>query len=176
VPQLATMVSDPTALAVIALIQSQGDIGRLTAGPPGIPQDRLDALRAAYKAALEDPELKAKAEKLQVPIDPLYGEDVLNRVKLALSQTPATVALLRDAMEKQEEPTPGNKGTIAEWDGRAKLVLKLDDGKMFPAEVSGSRTQVKIGGQKSSRDNIKVGMACTVQGPSGGEAKVIECN
>ena len=68
------MVDDPTAKAVIALIQSQGDIGRLTAGPPGIPQDRLDALRAAYKAAMEDKELLAKAEKLQVPIDPLYGE------------------------------------------------------------------------------------------------------
>ena len=176
VPQLATMVDDPTAKAVIALIQSQGDIGRLTAGPPGIPQDRLDALRAAYKAAMEDKELLAKAEKLQVPIDPLYGDDVLNRVKLALNQTPQTLALLKDAMEKKEEPAAASKGTIAEWDGRAKLVLKLEDGKMFPAQVSGSRTEVTIAGQKSSRDNIKVGMACAVEGPNGGEAKAIICN
>ena len=176
VPQLATMVDDPTAKAVIALIQSQGDIGRLTAGPPGIPPDRLEALRAAYKAALEDKELLAKAEKLQVPIDPLYGDDVLNRVKLALAQTPQTVALLKEATEKHEEPGAGNKGTIAQWDGRAKLVLKLEDGKLFPAEVSGSRTQITVAGQKSNRDNIKVGMACTVEGPSGGEAKAITCN
>src|SRR5262249_17722193 len=33
VPQLASMVTDPQSQAVIALIQSQGDIGRLTAGP-----------------------------------------------------------------------------------------------------------------------------------------------
>ena len=178
VPQLATLVADPTAKAVVALIQSQGDVGRLTAGPPGIPKDRLDALRAAYKAALEDPELLAKAEKLQIPIEPLYGDDVLNRVKLALNQTPQTVALLREAMEKQEEPAAGSgtKGTIAEWDGRAKLVLKLEDGKMFPAEVSGSRTQVTIAGQKSNRDGIKVGLACTIDGPSGGEAKAVVCN
>jgi tripartite-type tricarboxylate transporter receptor subunit TctC len=176
VPQLATLVTDPTAKAVVALIQSQGDIGRLTAGPPGIPQDRLDALRAAYKAAMEDKELLAKAEKLQVPIDPLYGDDVLNRVKLALAQTPATIALLKEATEKQEAPAAGNKGTIAEWDGRAKLVLKLEDGKMFPAEVSGARTEVTIAGQKSNRDSIKTGMACTVQGPSGGEAKAVQCN
>jgi tripartite-type tricarboxylate transporter receptor subunit TctC len=176
VPQLATLVTDPTAKGVVALIQSQGDIGRLTAGPPGIPQDRLDALRAAYKASMEDPELLAKAEKLQVPIDPMYGDDVLKRVKLALEQTPQTVALLKEAMEKQEEPVPASKGTIAEWDGRAKLVLKLEDGKMFPAEVSGSRTQVTVAGQKSNRDGIKVGMACAVEGPSGGEAKAITCN
>lgn len=176
VPQLASMVTDPTAKAVVALIQSQGDIGRLTAGPPGIPQDRLDALRAAYKAAMEDKELLAKADKLQVPIEPLYGDDVLNRVKLALAQTPATVALLKEATEKQEAPAAASKGTIAEWDGRAKLVLKLEDGKMFPAEVSGSRTEVTVGGQKSNRDGIKVGMACTVEGPSGGEAKAVKCN
>jgi tripartite-type tricarboxylate transporter receptor subunit TctC len=175
VPQLATLVDDPVAKGVVALIQSQGDIGRLTAGPPGIPQDRLDALRTAYKAAMEDPELLAKADKLGVPIDPMYGDDVLKRVKLALEQTPQTVALLKDAMEKQEEPAAANKGTIAEWDGRAKLVLKLEDGKMFPAEVSGSRTEIMVAGQKSSRDGIKVGMACTVQGPSGGEAKAISC-
>jgi tripartite-type tricarboxylate transporter receptor subunit TctC len=174
VPHLGTMVSDPTAKAVIALIQSQGDIGRLTAGPPGIPQDRLDALRAAYKAALEDPELLAKAEKMQVPIDPLYGDDVLNRVKVALHQTPETVALLREV--SAEPAAVANKGTVTEWDGRAKLVLKLADGKPFPAEVSGSRTQVTIAGQKASRDGIKVGMACTVEGPSGGEAKTITCN
>jgi tripartite-type tricarboxylate transporter receptor subunit TctC len=174
VPQLATMVSDPTAKAVVALIQSQGDIGRLTAGPPGIPQDRLDALRAAYKAALEDSELLAKADKLQVPIEPMYGDDVLNRVKEALSQTPETVALLR---EVSAEPTAAaNKGTIAEWDGRAKLVLKLEDGKLFPAEVSGSRTEVTVGGQKSNRDAIKMGMACSIEGPSGGEAKAVTCN
>jgi tripartite-type tricarboxylate transporter receptor subunit TctC len=174
VPQLATMVTDPAAKAVVALIQSQGDIGRLTAGPPAIPQDRLDALRAAYKAALEDPELLAKAEKMQVPVEPLYGDDVLARVKVALNQSPETVALLREV--SAEPAAEAAKGTIAEWDGRAKLVLKLEDGKMFPAEVSGSRTEVTVSGQKSNRDGIKVGMACTVEGPSGGEAKAVKCN
>ena len=174
VPQLDSMVSDPQAKAVIALIQSQGDIGRLTAGPPGIPQDRLEALRAAYKAAMEDKELLAKAEKLQVPIDPMYGDDVLNRVKLALNQTPDTVGLLKEA--SAEPPAASNKGTIAEWDGRAKLVLKLQDGKEFPATLSGSRTEVTVAGQKSTRDAIKVGMACEVEGPSGGEAKAVKCN
>ena len=45
VPQLRDLVKDPAALSLIALVQSQGDIARLTAGPPGIPQDA--ARRAA---------------------------------------------------------------------------------------------------------------------------------
>src|SRR5688500_2401716 len=34
VPQLASLVTDPDAKTLIALIQSQGDVSRLTAGPP----------------------------------------------------------------------------------------------------------------------------------------------
>ena len=177
VPQLKDMITDENAKALIALIQSQGDIQRFTAGPPGIPQDRLNALRAAYRKAMEDPELQAKAAKLERPIEPAYGDDVLNMIKVALKQTPETVALLKQALEAGDKaPAPATKGSVAEWDGRAKIVLKLDDGKTFPAEVSGSRTEIKIGGQKSARENIKTGMTCTLEGPSGGEAKSLSCN
>ncbi len=102
VPQLASMVTDPNAEALIALIQSQGDLGRLTAGPPGIPEDRLEALRNAYRAALEDPELLAKAKTLKMPIDPLYGEDVAKRIKEALNQKPETVIFIKNALEKKQ--------------------------------------------------------------------------
>ncbi|HZS64361.1 MAG TPA: tripartite tricarboxylate transporter substrate-binding protein [Xanthobacteraceae bacterium] len=173
VPQLDTMVSDPTARRIIALIRSQGDIGRLTAGPPGIPQDRLDALRAAYRAALEDPELRAKAKQLQLPIDPLYGEDVKRRIIEALDQNPQTIALIKGALEVK---VPSQKGTIAEYDGMKKVVFKLDDGSSFPAEISKSRTQIKVGGQAGKREGLKVGMKCTVEGSKGAEATLISCD
>jgi len=101
VPQLASLVTDPDAKTLIALIQSQGDVSRLTAGPPGIPNDRLDALRAAYKKALEDPELQAKAAKLDRPVDPAYGDDVLMAIKAALNQKPETVKLLDEALKSK---------------------------------------------------------------------------
>lgn len=100
-PQLGgELVKDPAALSLIALIHTQADISRLTAGPPGIPQDRLDALREAYRKALGDPELIAKAEKSGRPIDPAYGDDVLKMVKDALTQPQATIMLLKEAMKK----------------------------------------------------------------------------
>ncbi len=103
IPQLAPQVTDPKGKALVALVQSQGDIARLTAGPPGIPKDVLDALRAAYKAALEDKELLDKAQKLGLPIEPLYGDDVLKKVKEALNQSPETVALLKQALETEKK-------------------------------------------------------------------------
>ena len=98
-PQLSTLIKDPKGLTFVALIQSQGDIARLTAGPPGIPADRMEALRGAYKKALEDPELIAKAEKIGVPLDPAYGDAVLKLVKDALSQPPDVVAVVKDALQ-----------------------------------------------------------------------------
>jgi tripartite-type tricarboxylate transporter receptor subunit TctC len=101
VPQLRDLVSDPAALSLIALVQSQGDIARLTAGPPGIPQDVLDALREAYRRALEDKELQEKAAKLERPVEPGYGDDVRNAIVTALKQPPETVALLTQALRKK---------------------------------------------------------------------------
>jgi tripartite-type tricarboxylate transporter receptor subunit TctC len=177
VPQLNDMITDEKGKSLIALIQTQGDISRLTAGPPGIPPDRLEALRKAYRLSMEDKELQAKAIKLERPIDAAYGDDVLRMVKAALNQTPETIALLKQTLDAPAEAAaPATKGAVAEWDGRSKIVLKLDGGKTFEAEVSGSRTDITVAGQKSARENIKAGMTCSIDGPSGGEAKSINCN
>jgi tripartite-type tricarboxylate transporter receptor subunit TctC len=177
VPQLKDLVKDPNAQSIVALIQSQGDIARLTAGPPGIPKPQLDALIEAYKKALEDKELQEKAAKLERPVDPAYGDEVLKMVQAALNQKPEIIANLKSALEKKEAPPPATKGTVSEWDGRAKLTLKLADGKPFEAGISGSRTEVMIAGQKAPRENIKVGMTCEVTAPSSGaEATAISCN
>jgi tripartite-type tricarboxylate transporter receptor subunit TctC len=179
VPQLKDLIpnADDKAKALLALVQSQGDLQRFTAGPPGIPKDRLDALRKAYRQALEDPELQAKAAKLDRPVDPAYGDAVLEAVKVALNQPPETVALLKQTLAAAEGNAPPTvKGAVTEWDGRAKIAIKASDGDIFRAEISGSRTEISIGGQKSARENIKTGMNCTIEGPSGGEAKSITCN
>lgn len=101
VPQFRDLVTEPNARALIALIQSQGDIARLTAGPPGIPKPALEALRTAYRRALEDKELQEKAAKLERPVDPAFGDDVQNAVLVALKQPPHTVALLAEALKKK---------------------------------------------------------------------------
>ena len=175
VPQLRDQITDPNGKTFVSLIESQGEIARLTAGPPGIPADRLAALREAYKKSMEDKELQAKAEKLGLPVDPAYGDEVLDLVKKALDQKPEVIAVVKNALEAKDE-TPPSKGTISAWDGRSKMQLKTSDGKEVKAEVSGSRTEIMIAGQKADRDKLKVGLSCEVTGPSGGEATKIACN
>lgn len=99
VPQLSPQISDPKGKQLVALIQSQGDIARLTAGPPDMPADRLAALRTAYRKAMDDKELQERAAKLERPVEPLIGDDVLKAVQAALNQTPETVKLLDEALK-----------------------------------------------------------------------------
>jgi tripartite-type tricarboxylate transporter receptor subunit TctC len=175
IPQLRDAITDKNGLTFVALMQSQGDIARLTAGPPGIASDRLAALRGAYKRALEDPELRAKAEKLGLPVDPAYGDEVAAMIKSALNQSPEVVAVLKNALEAKEAG-PTAEGTISAWDGRASITLKLADGKPFEAQVSGSRTDISIAGQKSGREALKLGMACAAEGAAGAELKKLSCH
>ena len=80
----------PEKRDLLRLVVRQGEFGRLTAGPPGIPEDRLATLRQAYVAALGDPSLLAEASRLRLPVEPLDGERLTARVLQTL-QPPAHV-------------------------------------------------------------------------------------
>lgn len=96
VPQLMRFAPDDVARSLIALIETQSTIARLTAGPADIPADRLEALRTAFRAAMTDPDLRARTEKLDMPLAPLYGEDVGKAVANALDQSPTAHKVLKD--------------------------------------------------------------------------------
>jgi tripartite-type tricarboxylate transporter receptor subunit TctC len=97
VPQAKNYVTDQRSLQLLALLDALSDLGRLTAGPPGIPAAELAALRTAHDKALADPELLTEAEKINIPINPGDGDFVAARIRDSLNQTRETVALLRAA-------------------------------------------------------------------------------
>jgi tripartite-type tricarboxylate transporter receptor subunit TctC len=48
--------------------------------PPGLPEARVAELRAAYLAAMKDPELKAEADKLKLEVAPVPGTEMQDLV------------------------------------------------------------------------------------------------
>jgi tripartite-type tricarboxylate transporter receptor subunit TctC len=97
VPQASDYVKDEPSRRLLALLEALSDLGRLTAGPPGIPADVLQVLRDAHEKAIKDPELISEAMKVNIPVKFGSGEFVTQRIKEALTQTPDTVALLKQA-------------------------------------------------------------------------------
>jgi tripartite-type tricarboxylate transporter receptor subunit TctC len=169
VPQLASLVTDPEGKALVALIQSQGEIARLTAGPPRIPADRLQALRTAYRQALEDKELQARAEKLGRPVEPAVGEEVEKMVKEALNQTPKTVSLLAAALEVKPQTAKASGQLLEVEDKGRTIVFNGPDGKPVKSEPSGSRTKITIAGKEAKRGDLKAGMSCEIEYKPGGD-------
>jgi tripartite-type tricarboxylate transporter receptor subunit TctC len=58
---------------IFRLIFGWLDLERPVAAPPGVPEERLKALRDAFDAAMKDPALLADADKVNVGIEPMRG-------------------------------------------------------------------------------------------------------
>ncbi len=67
---------------------SSGFIGRGLAFPPGVPADRVAAIREAFQKMVKDPEFLAETRKTNIPVAPLSGEGVAAYVTKIMA-TPA---------------------------------------------------------------------------------------
>src|SRR5581483_5381314 len=73
-------------------------LGRPIAAPPGVPPERVAALRHAFDLAVADPEFKADAAKAGLEVSPISGSDLQAYVERVMSVSPDTVALLKAAL------------------------------------------------------------------------------
>jgi tripartite-type tricarboxylate transporter receptor subunit TctC len=163
VAQAKDLAETADAKAIVALIGSQAELARFTAGPPKIRKGRLAVLRTAYRKALESKELRAQAKTAKRPIEPLYGADVATRVKAAFRQTPTTIALVRQVLSTKAPTVRVRRTKIATLtpDGRW-VTYKDGSGKSVKSKISGSRTKITVNGKKVKRKALKLGMSCDI--------------
>src|SRR5690348_10507496 len=76
VPSALDLVRDPESKQVMELILMRQEAGRPFAAPPGVPADRIAALRTAFQETLRDPAFVAEAQKTQLEIEPMTGEEI----------------------------------------------------------------------------------------------------
>jgi putative tricarboxylic transport membrane protein len=101
VPTARDFVTNEEHLRLIALVENIAQLGRPTAGPPGIPAGRLEVLRAAFTKAVNDPELRAQAARMNIPIQPARGDEAARLLPAILAQPPNVIALLGEAAKGQ---------------------------------------------------------------------------
>ncbi|KMK65155.1 tripartite tricarboxylate transporter substrate-binding protein [Puniceibacterium sp. IMCC21224] len=76
VPNLTPYVTDPDVKALLDFFLLPLQAGRPFAVPNGVPQDRVDALRAAFDATMADPEFLAAMKAKNYGVDPISGAEV----------------------------------------------------------------------------------------------------
>jgi tripartite-type tricarboxylate transporter receptor subunit TctC len=97
VPRVVDLTDSPSDLAAIRLIVSRESMARPFAAPPGIPPERVAALRRAFDLTMKDPEFIAEARRQSVEVRPLSGAEVDALVKEVYASSPEVVKLAIEA-------------------------------------------------------------------------------
>ena len=66
----------PEQKQILELVYSQTTFGRPYVVAPGVPQERVEALRKAFMATMTDPDLVAEAKRINLDIAPIPGEEL----------------------------------------------------------------------------------------------------
>ena len=99
VPNALDLAKTDAEQAALRLVMARLDIGRPFFLPPGVPAERVAALRKAFDETMQDPAYLEEAKKLSIDVDPLTGAELGTLVE-QVSKTPAdTVARVRAALE-----------------------------------------------------------------------------
>jgi tripartite-type tricarboxylate transporter receptor subunit TctC len=98
VPLAAQFAKTDADRQVIELIESQGVFGRPYIAPPGVPAERLAALRKAFVDTFNDPALKTEAAKMELDLDYMSGGDLQTLVSKLYALPPSTIARAKQAL------------------------------------------------------------------------------
>lgn len=103
VPLVTDFVRNDDERQVLKLVLSPQMMGRPYLAPPDVPQDRADALRAAFEQTMTDPAFLADAGKVGVDVAPMKGSEILELLRGLYATPQPVVALARDALKVPDD-------------------------------------------------------------------------
>ncbi|MGE0650325.1 MAG: Bug family tripartite tricarboxylate transporter substrate binding protein [Alphaproteobacteria bacterium] len=80
VPLLTDLIKDDGDRKIARAYLTLAVLGRPTVMGPNVPKDRVESVRAAYKAMVADPAFLADAKKQRIDIKPITGEKIQDMV------------------------------------------------------------------------------------------------
>jgi tripartite-type tricarboxylate transporter receptor subunit TctC len=82
---------------ILAAIMAASEIGTAFFTTPDVPAERVAVLRRAFDATMKDHELLSEAQKLQVAVNPMTGEDLQKLVVSVSDLSPDMLEKVRAA-------------------------------------------------------------------------------
>ncbi|HZS64509.1 MAG TPA: tripartite tricarboxylate transporter substrate-binding protein [Xanthobacteraceae bacterium] len=108
VPLLTDLARTPDELKVMRFLSADSAMGFPVTAPPGIPADRLAALRKAFMDTMNDPEFLKAVEQRKLDIEPSSGEEVQRIVEDITSTPDELIAKINAALEAAGAKTDKN--------------------------------------------------------------------
>ena len=101
VPLLMQLGGNPDDKSILKLLSAPTAIGHPIFTSPGVPVERVNALRAAFDATMQDPAFLVEAKKIKLDIQPTSGETLQRIVSDILS---APQPSIRDRLKADHHP------------------------------------------------------------------------
>jgi len=98
VPAIGELAKNDADRRAIEMMVTRLQFGRPFFLPPDVPAARVEALRRAFDATMNDPAYLAEAEKAKLDVAPMRGEDIGPLVAKVLATPPEIVARVRAAL------------------------------------------------------------------------------
>jgi tripartite-type tricarboxylate transporter receptor subunit TctC len=99
-PSIVEVARDADQQAALKLILSRQTMARPYVAPPGIPPERLAALRAAFDATMTDPDFLADAQRQDLEVRPVSGREADALITEIYASPPAVVKLAIEVMKE----------------------------------------------------------------------------
>ncbi len=102
IPLTTEFAKDQASRDVLAVFNRQIALGRPYLAPPGVPAERVAALRASFAATMQDPAFLADAAKMRLSITPTPGEKLQNLIAALIGTRADVLARTKAALETKD--------------------------------------------------------------------------
>jgi tripartite-type tricarboxylate transporter receptor subunit TctC len=102
VPSVLDVAASPDQQAILKLVIARQTMARPYVAPPGLPPDRLKALRDAFDATMTDPEFLADAARLGLDVRPVSGAEAAALIREVYASSPEVVKRAAEFMKEAE--------------------------------------------------------------------------
>jgi tripartite-type tricarboxylate transporter receptor subunit TctC len=102
VPSVLDVAREPAQQAILRLIIARQTMARPYVTPPGLPPERLDALRKAFDDTMKDPQFLADAKRLDIDVRPTTGREADALIAQVYATPPEIVKAASEFMKEAQ--------------------------------------------------------------------------
>jgi tripartite-type tricarboxylate transporter receptor subunit TctC len=99
VPYIGDLAKSQEQKDILTILNASGELGRPLIASNAVPAERVQLLRAALRATLQDTAFEADAQKQFLPLDPVTGEEAEQVVNAIYAAPPALAKKVKDVLD-----------------------------------------------------------------------------
>lgn len=112
VPTVLELLKDERSKQILKLVLAPMEMDRPVLAPPGVADDRVKLLRAAFLATMKDPNFVAEAEKQSLELEYFDGERLTAIINTAFAISPEIAKAAADALKPRSTDRTLKEGAV----------------------------------------------------------------